>query len=307
MRKVRIGVVGLGGIAQKAYLPILSRETDWQLVGAFSPGVEKRQRICRQYRMGDFTSLQALANECDAVFVHSSTPTHFEVVSGLLNKGIAVYVDKPLAQTVKEAEELYRLSRINRSKLMVGFNRRFAPMYVEAKKQIQKLTWMSFEKHRSNAIGPETYDFTLLDDYIHIVDTARWIAGGDLQIKYSNLQVNKDKQLNSAQHMFESLEGTSFHTAMHRYAGSNLEQLTLYTDGSTIRVKNMQTKEIEENGVATIETASSWDTILKQRGFEGAVNHFIRAIYKDEQPVVDGEEGLKTQLFLNTLISEGNI
>lgn len=304
MRKVRVGVVGLGGIAQKAYLPILSKETDWELVGAFSPGAEKRQRICRQYRMGAFTSLQALASECDAVFVHSSTSSHFEVVTTLLNKGIDVYVDKPLAATIDEAEKMQELSQKNGRKLMVGFNRRFAPMYVEARKQANSLSWMSFEKHRANAIGPESYDFTLLDDYIHIVDTARWLADGALQVKYSNTQVNRKNELTSAQHIFESTSGISFHTAMHRHAGSNLEQLTLYTDGSTIRVKNMQTKETEQNGELTIETASSWATILKQRGFEDAVNHFMMSVYKDEQPIVDGEEGLKSQMLVDELSKE---
>lgn len=302
MRKLRIGVVGLGGIAQKAYLPILSKGTEWQLVGAFSPGAEKRKRICQQYRIHEFTNLHALASDCDAVFVHSSTSSHFEVVTALLNKGIDVYVDKPLASTIDEAERMCELSRKNGRKLMVGFNRRFAPMYVEAKKQAEKLSWVCFEKHRATAVGPESYAFTLLDDYIHIVDTARWLADGEIQMKYSNIQVNSDNKLTAAQNIFEATSGISFRTFMHRRAGTNLEQLTFFEDGSTVRVKNMKTKETERNGTITTETASSWDTLLKQRGFEDSVNHFIASIYQDEQPVVDGEEGVKTQLLMDKLI-----
>lgn len=45
MEKLRIGIVGLGGIAQKAYLPILTQARDWQLVGAFSP-IKSKRNLC---------------------------------------------------------------------------------------------------------------------------------------------------------------------------------------------------------------------------------------------------------------------
>lgn len=86
-RKLRVGIVGLGGIAQKAYLPILTQALEWQLIGAFSPNQIKAQPVCDSYRMRYFSRLDALAAECDAIFVHSSTASHFQVVSELLKAG----------------------------------------------------------------------------------------------------------------------------------------------------------------------------------------------------------------------------
>ncbi|WP_337019809.1 Gfo/Idh/MocA family oxidoreductase [Oceanobacillus massiliensis] len=306
MRKPRVGIVGLGGIAQKAYLPILSKEKDWQLMGAFSPGVEKRKQICSQYRMQEYSNLPALAGVCDAIFVHSSTASHFEVVAELLNKGIDVYVDKPLASTVAEAEKLVTLSKNKGRKLMVGFNRRFSPMYVAAKKQAKDTSWISFEKHRANSIGPGSYQFTMLDDYIHLVDTVRWLADSELHVKYSEIKMNQDDHLTRAQHIFEAQDGMVLHTAMHRHAGSNLEQLEMQTDGATIRIKNMRLTEIEQQQGRTSIEPSSWDSILKQRGFENAVDHFIQCINRDFQPESDGEEGLKTQMLLDSLLTESH-
>jgi virulence factor len=51
VKKLRIGVVGLGGIAQKAWLPVLGAATDWTLQGAWSPTREKAERICETWRM----------------------------------------------------------------------------------------------------------------------------------------------------------------------------------------------------------------------------------------------------------------
>ena len=51
MRKLRVGLVGLGGIAQKVYLPILSQATHWELVGAYTPNQQKNCLLCQQYRI----------------------------------------------------------------------------------------------------------------------------------------------------------------------------------------------------------------------------------------------------------------
>ena len=101
MTKLRVGIVGLGSIAQKAYLPILSQAADWTLVGGFSPNQQKAQPLCDSYRMACFSRLDSLAEQSDAVFVHSSTASHFSVIGELLNRGVHVYVDKPLAETLE--------------------------------------------------------------------------------------------------------------------------------------------------------------------------------------------------------------
>ncbi len=74
---------------------------------------------------------------------------------------------------------------------MVGFNRRFVPMYVAAKEQANTISWIRIEKHRTNKVGPNTYDFTMLDDYLHIVDTARWLANDDLNVVHNMMQINE--------------------------------------------------------------------------------------------------------------------
>ncbi|MGE7608202.1 Gfo/Idh/MocA family protein [Peribacillus frigoritolerans] len=302
MREPRIGMIGLGSIAQKAYLPILTQETNWTFVGAFSPSKDKRKMICNQYRIQDFNSLQTLAEECDAVFVHSSTSSHFEVVSSLLSKGIDVYVDKPLAATVAEAERLVELSEKSGRKLMVGFNRRFAPMYVQAKQQAQNIASVRFEKHRTDSMGPYSYEFRMLDDYLHVVDTVRWLANGDLNVLHGTVNISSENYLVYAGHVYKSKEGVPFFTDMHRKAGTNLEKLELLTDGAILRVKNMNTLEIEANNSLSTSFSPSWDSTLKQRGFKDAIQHFIDCIQNDEKPLIDGLEGLKSQLLVDQLL-----
>ncbi|MDR4171260.1 Gfo/Idh/MocA family protein [Bacillus nitratireducens] len=306
MNKPKIGMIGLGSIAQKAYLPTLTKETDWDFVGAFTPNAEKRKQVCQQYRIQDFHSIETLASECDAIFVHSSTATHYEIVSELLKKGIDVYVDKPLAATVEQAEKLVELSEKYNRKLMVGFNRRFVPMYVAAKEQAHDISWIRIEKHRTNKVGPYTYDFTMLDDYLHIVDTARWLANDDLNVVHNMMQINEKNELLYGHHTYTTSNGLLLSTAMHRHAGTNLEQIELVTTGKIIRVKNMNTFEIEQENSVSQSGSPSWDTTLKQRGFEDAVHHFIECVHGNTKPFVDGLEALKTQQLLQSLLENVN-
>lgn len=176
---VGLGIVGLGNIAQKAYLPILSIHPRIEVVGAFSPNTSKRDMICQTYRMTSFDTLNELASSIDAAFVHSSTETHYDIVSYLLEHGVDVYVDKPLAETIEEAEQLViQAERLGR-KLMVGFNRRFAPLYMRLQSE-SSVHMIDVVKHRENDVGPKDATFTLLDDYLHVIDTLRFLAGNEL-------------------------------------------------------------------------------------------------------------------------------
>ncbi|UTT43196.1 Gfo/Idh/MocA family protein [Exiguobacterium aurantiacum] len=301
MRQPKIGVVGLGGIAQKAYLPILSNSTSFELIGAYSPTVTKRDAICRAHRMESFTGLPELAASVDAAFVHSSTETHFDVVSYLLAHGVDVYVDKPLAATIEQAERLVELSEQTSRKLMVGFNRRFAPMYQHVKEAAPFHT-LDFVKHRGDGLRGHDYQFTLLDDYLHVVDTLRYFAGSDLHLVTGHIETAETNGLHFARHVWQDEHGLHT-TSMHRKAGVNHEGLVAINDGLRVTVDEMVTLHRFEHGAHSTKTFGSWDTLLTQRGFQGAIDHFISALTEDTPIMTDGREALITQQMVTDLFS----
>ncbi|WP_095834203.1 Gfo/Idh/MocA family protein [Brenneria goodwinii] len=297
----RIGIVGLGSIAQKAYLPILTQANRWQLIGAFSPDRTKTQRICRQYRMDAFTDLETLAAACDAIFVHSSTATHFSVVSTLLSADVHVYVDKPLAETIAQAEALIELAQQRQKVLMVGFNRRFAPLYQQLKHQLKQPASLRMDKHRIDNVGPQDMRFTLLDDYLHVVDTALWLMEGKARLVSGVLQCNTEGQLHYAEHHFQT-DGGQITTSMHRRAGSQRERVQAVTDGALYQVDNMQEWRQEHRGLTTQQSVPSWQTTLEQRGFVGAVNHFIDSLEQQKPAETSGYQALRAQRVIEELL-----
>ncbi len=301
MNTPRVAIIGMGSIAQKAYLPILSAQSSWQLVGAYTPNREKRSALCATYRINEFSSVAEVANHADVVFVHCSTIAHYQVVAELLKLGKDVYVDKPLAATVTEAEKLVELSEKHSRKLMVGFNRRFAPSYITLKAQLENVADIRIEKHRADKIGPTDFEFTLSDDYLHLIDTARWLANGDLKHFHGAIDINHQRELHFIKDTF-SAKNFTVTTFMHRNAGTNREEISATTDHKTITVKNLNQMIVEKDKQIIYSYPEPWETVLKQKGFEDCVAHFMDCVINNQKPSIDGGEALQSQKLLQELI-----
>lgn len=85
---------------------------------------------------------------------------------------------------------------------MVGFNRRFAPLYSELKTQLATAVSLRMDKHRTHSVGPHDLYFTLLDDYLHVVDTALWLSGGKASLDGGSLLTNESGEMLFAEHHF---------------------------------------------------------------------------------------------------------
>lgn len=302
MSKLRIGVIGLGGIAQKAYLPVLSHAENWTLAGGFSPNQQKAQAVCDSYRMACFSRIDELASQCDAVFVHSSTASHFEVVGQLLAQGVHVYVDKPLAAELDQAEQLVEQANKAGKALMVGFNRRFAPLYRQLKDNMQDVASLRMDKHRTNSVGPNDLRFTLLDDYLHVVDTALWLAGGNATLESGLLQINEADQMLYGEHHFLCGE-TLVTTSMHRRAGTSRENVQAVTEGAVYQLDNMQIWREEQQDILTQLPVQGWQSTLAQRGFVGAIEHFVDCVSNQTAPETSGEQAIYAQSMIENILN----
>lgn len=163
---MKVGVIGLGDIAEKAYLPIIGTRRDITLhIATRNLATLKRigdeYRIPQEQRHQDVEGL--LRSEVEAVFVHTATKSHFDIVHRLLQHGVHVYVDKPVDYFIDRTRQLAMLAEQHGRILMVGFNRRFAPMYQRLhSEEIPDMVLM--QKNRVNLAGDVRS--VILDDFI---------------------------------------------------------------------------------------------------------------------------------------------
>lgn len=108
---MRIGIIGLGNIAQKAYLPVILNNKDVTPV-LCTRNALTLQTLAQKYRVSKVTqSLDELTEMgIEAAFIHSSTESHVPIAEKLLQSNIPVFVDKPFSYNYAEAERLVELS-----------------------------------------------------------------------------------------------------------------------------------------------------------------------------------------------------
>lgn len=117
--QISVVVVGVGHLG-KHHLRLASTLSFWRCVGAFDTDAAKLEQLCREYGVAPLRSLAEAAEVCEAAIVATPTVTHREVAGLFLEQGKHVLVEKPLAATVGEGEELVRLAREQQVVLGVG-------------------------------------------------------------------------------------------------------------------------------------------------------------------------------------------
>ncbi|MHB1627566.1 MAG: Gfo/Idh/MocA family protein [Bacilli bacterium] len=296
-------IIGLGDIAHKAYLPFIMGRADIKVSCLMNRSFATLSTVGERFRVSClYTNVDdVIGHGVDCAFVHTATESHAEIVMKLLSHGVDVYVDKPLAYTLEEAERMVDAAEKCNRILMVGFNRRFAPQYVAAKEQIgDQSTLIIAEKHR-NGLQRQDYRITMLDDMIHMIDLLRWFGGAALHT-LPHVNVTPQGWLQDASAMVRFAGNGVGFAAMNRDAGGDREWLEVHGNGLTITVEDMAQMRIVSHGREEVRTVGKWDSLTYNRGFEGAVNHFIQCVQTRVKPLTSGEEALATQRLVETIV-----
>jgi virulence factor len=306
--KRRIAIVGLGDIAEKVYLPLLSSHTSVEVVGIMNRTHSKAEAISGQYRIpGIYGSVsEMLTSEPDAVFIHSSTESHYAIAMECIQRGIHVFVDKPLSESLEEAEKMAVQAEKKGVLLAVGFNRRFAPFNKEAKtwlKQTGGWEWAIAQKHRTE-VHPHPARRTLFEDLIHMIDTLVWLGDSETKLVSKQIRLDHGGRLLNASGILEQQRATGTF-AMNRHAGEVLEKIELYGSGRSATVENLeQLKLVEKGKPAMIKHHDSWDTILHRRGFVEMVDHFLAGMDEPDKCTIRVDQVLITHRLTEQLLKE---
>ena len=130
MDRVRVAVIGLGGVAQIVHLPNISKIKTVELKSVAEIKKSRLNAVADKFnikeRYNDYRELLE-KSDIEAVIVATPTSFHKEVVIASLNAKKDVLVEKPIARTFAEANAMVQAAKKNKRKLMVGMNLRFRP------------------------------------------------------------------------------------------------------------------------------------------------------------------------------------
>ena len=155
--RLAIGFIGAGNYASSMLLPHLAQLPNAELVHVTT--TKSLSAVNAQRRFG-FTTASTSASavledeSLDAIFVVTRHATHADLVCQALETGKAVFVEKPLALTAEELDRITEvIAKTGNDRLMVGFNRRFAPMLAKMKADFGPASSAAVTRYLVNA-GP---------------------------------------------------------------------------------------------------------------------------------------------------------
>ncbi|MBE7630156.1 Gfo/Idh/MocA family protein [Tenacibaculum piscium] len=165
---LKAGVLGAGHLG-KIHLRLLEQSEKYELVGFYDPFTENAQKIANEFGYKLFDSIDDLIKAVDVIDIVTPTLSHFECAKQAIEQGKHIFIEKPITNTVLEAEAIRTLASQHHVKGQVGHVERFNPSFMAVKNMID--TPMFIETHRLAEFNPRGTDVpVVLDLMIHDID-----------------------------------------------------------------------------------------------------------------------------------------
>jgi virulence factor len=304
-RPLNIVVLGAGGIARKAYLPLLRTWPGCQIVGLYSQTQTTVDTICKDWQI-EFgsTNLNNFLNlRPDAAFILTNTSSHNEIARQCLEANIDIYLEKPATVSSTQTRALADLAAKKERIFMVGFNRRYAPLYQLAKEYFSghKIMQIVVEKHRTASHHVSLFN-QYLDDTIHAIDLVRYYCG-PVEPFHTTYSLQDGKVANAVSQMKLSNGGIALVLSC-LMAGAWQERVSIYGDQLTVEVnafRELRLKYPDHEEVYGGDRPGRWIPELTERGFSGELAHFFDCVRNRTQPITDGYQAAQTQELVEQL------
>lgn len=296
---MRVALIGIGSIAKKAYLPILSVLKDVELLIS-TRNKEVLEEVSNKYKIDRaYNDLEDLLKEnIDAAIISTHADGHYEIAKKLLNKGVNVYIDKPLTYNLEKSLEIEALAKEKNLIAMVGFNRRFCPKIKELKSK-GKADIIVMQKNRE--YPPGDIRRFIVEDFIHVVDTLRFLMEEEIK----NIDINFSKEGNNLENVVVTFKGESTTAIgiMNRTSGITEENIEYMVRGNKYIVEDLvDFFEVNNNKGKIKTTYGGWENTLYKRGFEDIINYFLDSAGNNIKPNPSIEDSIITHKICEEIV-----
>ncbi len=176
---LKAGVLGAGHLG-KIHLKLLQQSTKYELVGFYDASKKASEKIESEFGYKSFPSMESLIDASDMVVVVTPTSKHFECAEKVIKAGKHLFIEKPITQTVTEAEQIRDMAKQYNVRGQVGQVERFNPAFQAIKGKISNP--MFIETHRLAEFNPRGTDVSVvLDLMIHDIDAILSVVQSDVK------------------------------------------------------------------------------------------------------------------------------
>lgn len=171
MTEIKVGIIGCGHLGKlhiKNIKEIESENENIRLIGLFDTNKSESDNLAIKYKVKSFTTLSELLESINTVFIVTPTTSHFDIAKECIQKNIHTFIEKPVTETLDEADELQSLLS-NNTIVQVGHIERFNPAVLAVEKY--NISPLFVECHRLSQFNPRGTDVSVVKDLmIHDID-----------------------------------------------------------------------------------------------------------------------------------------
>ncbi len=291
---LKVGVIGLGAMG-KNHARIYSELAEVELVGVADIDYSLAQSIARIYDTTPFGDYKQLVQHgLDAVSIAVPSSFHREIAVYVARTGVSMLVEKPIADTVKAAEEIIKSAEDNSIKLMVGHVERFNPVIPIIKKKIEGIEVVSIEITRIGPFPPRIKDVGVVVDLAtHDIDLIRYLTASEFKEIHSLTSKSLSRYEDTAILLFEMTNGVLARVTVNWLTPFKVREISIaskekFMQASLINQKLFEYTRYKENdGYVVKEVNVPFAEPLKLE-----LSAFVHSVKDNTQPLVTGEDGL---------------
>jgi len=224
--RIRVGVMGVGDFGRQ-HARVYSQLDGADLVGVFDANAERARRVAAEFNTRAFASLDELASQVDALSLAVPTVEHARLGCALLERGLDVLVEKPMAATLAEADALIAAASKHGRVLQVGHLERFNPAVAAAERILEQPLF--FEVHRLGVFSPRSLDVDVVYDVmIHDLEILlAFVRSPVAEVKAVGIPILTDK-VDIAQARLEFASGAVANLTASRASTERVRKLRFF-------------------------------------------------------------------------------
>ena len=304
---LKFGVAG-AGVMGRNHARVLSDIRALELTHVFDPDSVTAEGVAAAYGATPVTTAEAFVDAgLDAAVVATPNRTHADLAVALLEKGVHVLVEKPIAATVEDARRIIDAAKANDRILMVGQVERFNPAVEAVKRAIDGDDVISIQITRVGPFPPRMGEVgVVIDLAVHDIDIIRHLTDSEIVEVQPQLARTKAEREDTALLQFRLANGTIAHITTNWVTPYKVRTLQVATMNRFV-VADLITRQVTEyfgqqpDGSYQTRAVNSWPAEPLKRELE----EFARAIRTGEPPAVTGEDGLRNLEVALRCLGEG--
>lgn len=323
---LNVAVIGVGMMGRH-HVRILDELKNSNLVAISDIDERRVKELARKYHVNPYTDYKEMLKEenIDAVSIAVPTTLHARVAIDCIREGKHVLIEKPIASTVKDGEKIVDEARKHRVKLMVGHVERFNPIVQKLKKMIENNEFGDIHFITTTRIGPfskRTRDVGVVTDLAtHDFDVIRFLTGREPKKIFATiLKGIKTRFEDLADVMLFFDKNLRANVEVNWISHEKIRELLLIGSDAMARVdyikqemrviessKAFKQEKFSDHLLEVISSEERRIKLGKEEPLRIELDHFIKSIENDNEPIVSGEDGIKAVKIANIAIESGRL